>query len=281
MQLKDSKGVSRNDITVTARDGHKIAVRVYQPDPSPGSAPLVIFLHGGGFVLGGLENEELLCTLFAQRLKVVVLNVDYRLAPENPFPAAPNDAWDVVKWAAGNASQVGADPSKGFVVGGVSAGGNLAAVCAHLARDEKLSPPITGSMLQIPMVLQLDSIEEKYRPEINSYEQNKDAPVLSQKSIDLFEGLYKADHKSHLQNLFAPPTNFSGLPPTYFQICGMDPLRDEGLLYERLLREEYGTKTKLDVYGGLPHGFWSFAPEMSKSKKAIEDAVEGIKWLLG
>lgn len=97
-QLKDSKGVARKDISVAARDGHQIAVRTYTPEPAAKDAPLIVYFHGGGFVLGGLENEELMCTLFVQRLKAVVLNVDYRLAPENPFPAGPNDAYDVVKW---------------------------------------------------------------------------------------------------------------------------------------------------------------------------------------
>ena len=95
-----------------------------------------------------------------------------------------------------------------------------------------------------------------------------------------FQGLYKADNSSHLWNLFAPPTNFSGLPPTFFQVCGMDPLRDDGLLYERVLREEYGTKTKLEVYPGLPHAFWSFLPHMKKSTQLIEDAIRGVEWLL-
>jgi acetyl esterase/lipase len=91
---------------------------------------------------------------------------------------------------------------------------------------------------------------------------------------------YKPDHKSHLFNIYAAPYNFKGLPPTFFQICGMDPLRDEAMLYERLLREEYNTKTSLKLYPGLPHGFWSFVPSLKSSKGFVEDTVEGVSWLL-
>lgn len=144
-----------------------------------------------------------------------------------------------------------------------------------------------------------EEIDEKYKPEIKSYDENADAPILNKKSaeqllgrstlpaaLQMFglltsAGTYKPDINSHLYNLFAPPINFSGLPPTVFQVAGMDPLRDEALLYERLLREEHGTKTQLYMYQGLPHGFWSFFPDMKVSKKLIDDTIQGLGWLLG
>jgi acetyl esterase/lipase len=93
-------------------------------------------------------------------------------------------------------------------------------------------------------------------------------------------GNYKPDPKSHLFNLFAPPIDFSNLPPTMFQICGMDPLRDEAMLYERVLREKYNVKTKTYLYPGLPHGFWSFFPTGNVSKNFIKETVDGVEWLL-
>jgi len=156
--------------------------------------------------------------------------------------------------AAANASKLKADPSKGFIIGGTSAGGNMAAACALLARDEKLSPPLTGLCLLIPALMDYRVIPEKYKDDIKSYEQNKDAPILGMSSINLFKENYKADTKSPLYNIFADGADHHNLPPTYFQVCGMDPLRDDALVFERELRTECSTKTKLDVYPGLPHG---------------------------
>ena len=140
-------GVVENNIEIPSRDSHTIPARVYRPvsAPSGGGSPLVVMFHGGGFVMGDVESEQPNCRLFSKNLDAVCVNVVYRLAPEHPFPAAANDSWDAVKWVAANAtSKLGADPSKGFIVGGTSAGGNLTDVVGHLARDENLLPPLTG-----------------------------------------------------------------------------------------------------------------------------------------
>jgi acetyl esterase/lipase len=192
-----TQGVKEEDITVPARDGYNIPVRTYKPESPPaGGSPLIVFYHGGGFVIGGLEGEELNCRLFVQKFGCVCVNVDYRLAPEHPFPTPVLDSWDVTKWAAANASKLGADPSKGFIVGGTSAGGNISAVIGHLARDEKLSPPLTGIALLIPAVTdhRLENIDEEYKKEIISYEQNRDAPILPMKSVELFMGTIIWEH---------------------------------------------------------------------------------------
>lgn len=130
----------------------------------------------------------------------------------------------------------------------------MAAAVALLARDEKLSPPLTGLCLLIPALMDYRSIPEKYKDEVRSYEQNKDAPILGMSSIKLFMDNYKADPNSALYNIYASSAAHHSLPPTYLQVCGMDPLRDEALVFERELRTEHNTKTKLDVYPGLPHG---------------------------
>ncbi|TLD29570.1 hypothetical protein E2P81_ATG05864 [Venturia nashicola] len=277
------ENVKEEDITVSARDGYPIPVRIYKPTPPPASgSPLVVFYHGGGFALGGLEVEELNCRNFAQKLGCTCVNVAYRLAPEHPFPNAAEDSWDATKWAAANASKIGADPSKGFIVGGTSAGGNLAAVVSHLARDEKLSPPITGVALLIPVLTDhnMTDFPEEYKHELVSYQQNENAPILGRASMDMFMKAYKPDNKSHLFNIFAAPYDFKDLPPTFFQICGMDPLRDEALIYERLLREKYDTKTLLKLYPGFPHAFWTIAPTLKSSEMFVKDTTDGIKWLL-
>lgn len=183
--------------------------------------------------------------------------------------------------AAENASQLGADPSKGFVVGGTSAGGNLAATIAHLARDEKFSPSLTGCHLMIPAICAVNVLPQKYMKDQHSWEQNKDAAVLSRKACDMFYDCYIPPSERD-NELFSPllfKTGHAGLPPTYLQICGQDPLRDEALIYERVLREEDGVKTKVDVYPGLPHGFWSIFPKLESSKRFVEESVKGVQWL--
>lgn len=205
----------------------------------------------------------------------------YLLAPEHPFPAAPKSAWDTLQWAANNAKSFGADPSLGFVIGGTSAGGNLTAVLAHLARDEGLSPPLTGQYLAIPALLPPSVVPEKYKPFYLSHEQNIDVPILPRDAIDMFMGAYKPDNNDPLYVPFNHPKGHVGLPPAYFQINGLDPLRDEAIIYERVLREEAGVKTKLDMYPGLPHGYWAFMPTMKASEKFRLEMLEGVGWLLG
>ncbi|KAK5121102.1 hypothetical protein LTR85_005586 [Meristemomyces frigidus] len=278
-------GVKETDHEVPVRDeGIEITCRVYQPESPPSSgSPLAVIYHGGGWCIGGLENEELLCRLLCRKLGVTAVNVDYRLAPEHKFPAAVLDSYDATKWAAENASSLGADPSKGFIVGGTSAGGNIAAVVSHLWRDEGLKPSITGAHLMIPALCYHAYVPEKYKVDYKSWEQNKDAPILSEKACTLLMGSYKATDEDLKDPLLSPllfPTGTKGLPPTYFQVCGMDPLRDEALIFERILREEEGIETKLDVYPGQPHGFWSVAPKMKASQKFVDDSVQGVKWLL-
>lgn len=277
-------GVKEQDHQVPVRDGSKITCRVHSPEnPPAGGSPLAVIYHGGGWCIGGLENEELLCRLLATKLGVTCVNVDYRLAPEHKWPTAVDDCYDATKWAAANAPSLGADPSQGFIVGGTSAGGNMTAVVTHLWRDAGEKPVITGSHLMIPALVYGDFFPDKYRHEYKSFEQNKDAPILSQKACDLFIDNYipnRADRKDPKFSPWLIATGQKNLPPSYFQICGMDPLRDEALIFERVLREEEGIKTKLDVYPGLPHGFWSIAPRMKASQKFVDDSVKGVEWLL-
>ncbi|KAK5134666.1 hypothetical protein LTR08_006181 [Meristemomyces frigidus] len=277
-------GVTETDHQVAMRDGSKITCRTYAPESPPsGGSPLAVIYHGGGWCVGGLENEELLCRLLCSKLGMTCVNVDYRLAPEHKFPTAVHDGYDATKWAAENASSLGADPTKGFIVGGTSAGGNMAAVVSHLWRDEGLKPAITGAHLMIPALCYHTLIPAKYKAEVTSWEQNKSAAILSVKACELFMENYRAKEEDTRDPLFSPwlfPTGQKNLPPTYFQICGMDPLRDEGLVFERILREEEGIKTKLDVYPGQPHGFWSIAPKMKASQKFVDDSIKGMEYLL-
>ena len=276
-EIKDS------ELQYTTEDGTKLRAKLYQPTspPSEGS-PLIVMYHGGGFCIGSPEGEEQTCRNFVQAFGAVCISASYRLAPDFKFPQAPKDAWDCLKWAASNAKSWGADPTKGFVIGGTSAGGNITAVLAHVARDEKLSPPLTGQYLAIPAVLPESKVPTKYQEYFLSYEQNRNAPVLPLAAIDMFMRAYEPDEDDAIW--YAPfnhPKGHKDLPAALFQIDGMDPLRDEALIYERVLREEDGIKTKSYVYPGLPHGHWGFFPFLKGSEKFRKEQVEGMGWLLG
>ncbi|KAK3213612.1 hypothetical protein GRF29_28g409437 [Pseudopithomyces chartarum] len=134
--------VTETMIEATARDGHPIPIRLYQPAKGPpeGGSPLVLMYHEGGWSMGDLTDEDLNCRMFARDLGCVCLNVDYRLAPEHPFPTGVHDCWDALTWALSNAPSLNASPTQGLIVGGASAGGNIAAVLALLSRDTQLPP---------------------------------------------------------------------------------------------------------------------------------------------
>lgn len=180
---------------IQARDGYKIPVRAYKSTTAPadGSSafPLFVYYHGGGYTFGDIETGDDNCRLLCARNQLSVLNVDYRLAPKHPFPVPFEDAHDALRWSARNAAALEADPLKGFLVGGVSAGGNFAGALAYVARDEGLSPPITGLLLSIPCCLmpQAFDLVPQWRNELLSIEQNKNSDMLDVRSyMQLIEG---------------------------------------------------------------------------------------------
>jgi len=278
---EENMAVKENDQLITMRDGASITVRIHGPVKAPADGcPVFVMYHGGGFCLGGLDNETLLCRKWVTDFGGVTFNVDYRLAPEHVFPTAVTDSYDALKWVSANFKSFDGNPSKAFLIGGVSAGGGISAAISHMYRDDGLSPPLTGIYLSIPSILDPQVVPDKYKTRYLSREQNRNAPILGQEAIDLFRRLYKQDSASPLMSPLLWPSGHRGLPPTYFQIAGMDPLRDEALIYESVLRDECGVKTRLDVYPGLPHGFWSWWPKAEFSKKQLKDSLEGLAWLL-
>ncbi|KAJ7803887.1 alpha/beta hydrolase fold-domain-containing protein [Mycena olivaceomarginata] len=239
-----------------------------------------IYIHGGAFVTGDLDIDDFFLRTISVDFRISIVNVDYRLAPEHPFPTGVNDCYAALKWAASNTSEISGALAKGFLVGGLSAGGSYVAAVTHRARFDPFftDRKITGHILQVPTLLHpLAAIPEKFKADLLSMEQNKDAPMLSKVNHEFFYHCLKADPS----NLEVSPLLLShgNLPPAYIQICGLDPLRDEALLYERLLRED-GIKTKLDIYPGLPHGFHAFFPQLAASRKWDVDFRAGLGWLL-
>ncbi|KAM0244498.1 hypothetical protein ACHAP5_006179 [Fusarium lateritium] len=197
-----------------------------------------------------------------QKLGVVCLAPSYRQGPEDLFPASINDVWDVLQWIASRAeSELVVSLCKGFVIGDSSAGVTMAAIASHLAGDENLNPPITGVFLLAPKILPPESEEalpEKYKEMYLSRTQAecKNDPILTPALDKIFHHSAGGNTSSHLFVPLIWPTGHHGLPRTHFQVCGLDILRDEALIYEQVLRENNGVETKLDVYPGMPHIFW-------------------------
>jgi acetyl esterase/lipase len=141
------------------------------------------------------------------------------------------------KWAAEHAAELGASPSTGFVVGGVSAGGNLAAVVTHQAKDERLNPKLTGQWLSVPLLLHESVVPEQHKPLHFSNTQNAAIPLFGKADVEVIMDTYAANYHSPLFSPFSRASGLAGLPPAYLQACGMDMWRDDALVYERALRE--------------------------------------------
>ncbi|KAJ6506750.1 Alpha/Beta hydrolase protein [Mycena sanguinolenta] len=265
-----------------AVEGGEIAIRTVSPTPTATEEPeypVLVFFHGGGWVLGDLDTDDFNLRILSVELRLAIVNVDYRLAPEFPFPTGLNDCYAALKWTVENCKAIRGSLSKGFIVGGTSAGANLTAAVTHRAVKDPFfeKHPITGHVLQIPGVVHPAAYPPQYASELLSFNQNADAPILSKAATEFFyRCLGGSPTDPELSPLLA---DHKGLPPAYFQVCGLDPLRDEGLLYERLLREQ-GVSTRLDIYPGVPHGFHAFAGKIAATEKWEADLRAGLKWIL-
>ncbi|OJJ81308.1 alpha/beta hydrolase [Aspergillus glaucus CBS 516.65] len=295
-----SSKVQIHDHIVIARDGATLEARTYRPAGVPISErlPVYIHLHGGGFLFGTLSSEDAACSrIVASRAEhgspVVVFNVNYRHTPEYRYPTAWNDVEDAFIWVHEHISDIGGI-SEQLVVGGISAGAWMTAslTLAQLSgKDKRLAdcPKIAGQVLMIPCLVLLDHYaprKEKLRsPELSSYVQCAEAPILPSSRLQLFNkllGLYDAkdareDRQMNPGN--ATTDEVKDLPPTTFGIAGNDPLRDEGLFYGKLLSEN-GIPTNVHVFRGVPHGFRRYGGKLSASKKWDEVMSNGIAWAL-
>ncbi|KAH6695518.1 Alpha/Beta hydrolase protein [Plectosphaerella plurivora] len=276
------EGLDISELDVKVRDEAAIRARWYRRVSAADELlPLFIYMHGGGFVTGGLETDDSTCRAIALAMSVVVVSVEYRLAPENPFPTGFEDCMDIVRWATTETSQsqLKTDLTKGFVLGGTSAGANFTAGIAHLARSEGLSPRLTGMVFLAGSFCHPDARPAKFLDRILSVDEINDAPGLTRKSIDYFAGKYGAPPEDKRLSPLRYDSQGDLAPKALFAVCGWDPRRDEALLLEQLLSQE-GTSTKMQVYQGLPHGFWTTCPGLPVSQQWLEDLIEGMRWIL-
>ena len=283
--------VIEESVDCPTRDGHFLELRVHRaatfsPVDAKPDSPLVVLFHGGHHALGFPGTLSGIAGSVAKRFNAVVVSAGYRLAPEHPFPKGLEDAWDVVEGCGKNAvGTLYAEPSKGFVVGGVSSGGSMSVVLAHMARDKSLSPPITGVYLASASIRAPDNspaaLPTEYQSKFLSRTQPEclASPVMPQPMADFMDALYAADPLSPLYAPLAWPAGHADLPRTYLQVCGVDPSRDENLIFEDMLKRE-GVPTRLELYEGLPHTFWVLFPGLAQAGRWKEDTLRGFQWLL-
>lgn len=249
--------------------GGELDVRIYTPlTTSSNVLAGLVFFHGGGFVLGDLDTHDDLCRVLANESGFRVVSVDYRLAPEHPFPAAVDDCFAATKWVAANAGTLGID-AKRLAVGGDSAGGNLAAVVAQLARDD--GPNIAFQLLIYP-VAQLGA------PDTPSMRENAKGYFLEKEGMDWFTRLYAPDKDSRHDPRLSPlqAKDLSGLPPAYVITAGFDPLRDEGRDYADAL-DKAGVSITYVNYPGMVHGFFSMRSLIPKAREAVAAAAAALR----
>jgi acetyl esterase len=263
-----------------------IPIRVCWPsDGDETTPPVVVYFHGGGWVVGDLDSYDGTARLHAVGADAVVVSVEYRLAPEHPFPAAVDDAWAATQWVAAHAGELGADPTR-LAVAGDSAGGNLAAVVAQLARDtardktldrarggahHEGAAPLAFQLLWYPATT--------WDTSLPSFTENANAPILDLDSVKTHSRLYLGD----LDTTELPPTlaparakDLSGLAPAYIAVAGHDPLRDDGARYAELLAAA-DVPVELHNAQTLIHGYLGYAGVVPAATDATDRGLAALR----
>jgi acetyl esterase len=255
-----------------------VPVRVYRPATADGDAlPTIVYYHGGGWVTGTLDSIDGLCRRLATRAPAVVVSVDYRLAPEHPFPAAVDDAAAALSWVASVAADLGGDPDR-LAVAGTSAGANLAAAVslrATRALEGDDSPPEPDAQALFYPILDHDCTTE-------SYEANADGPLLTREDMVWFWAQYlrsPVDGANPYASVLRAP-NLSGVAPAVVVTAGHDVLRDEGVAYADRLADA-GVETIHHHYPTMCHGFLSLTDDVTVADDALDTAIEALLARLG
>jgi acetyl esterase len=252
-------------------DADGVPARVYRPSPDP-DLPVVVFLHGGGWTIGTAEQYDAVARQIANGSDAIVVSVDYRLAPEHPFPAALDDCWRALNWVAKNASSFGGDRSR-LAVMGDSAGGNLGAVCALLARDAG-APQLARQVLVYPVVdCDFDTA---------SYRENGEGYFLTEADMRWFFACYTGagDVRTdwRVSPLRAP--DLVDVAPAVVITCEFDPLRDEGRAYAKAL-ERVGVPVVFHEYEGMIHGFFGLSAAFDASRDALQRVSAELRQAFG
>jgi acetyl esterase len=255
------------DIAIPA-DGRTIPGRLYDRRPTREATPLVLFFHGGGFVFGNLDSHEPFCTYLADQIDLPVLAVDYRLAPENPFPAAPEDCEAAARWAAESPAQLGLTVAS-LITCGDSAGGNLAIVVARQLSKEPAAVPVIGQWTAYPYIA--------CGRDFPSFEAFGDDYMLTTEAMDWFDQLYGTPQDDPRCNCLIGPAA-PGVP-LLVHVAGLDPLRDQGRAYAGKSGVE-GVPVRLIEAEGMIHGFLNVRRAIPSSAEDIDAFIAEAKAML-
>jgi acetyl esterase len=251
--------------------GRKLAVRSYRPVPDE-VLPALVFFHGGGWTIGDLDTHDGVCRQLAVGARCAVFSVDYRLAPEHPFPAAVEDCFFATKFVFDHAQELKVDRSR-LAVGGDSAGGNLAAVVALMARDQG-GPPLAYQLLIYPATDQ--------RCQMPSHERNGEGYLLTREGIRFFRAAYLPDEKDRTDWRASPllAADHARLPPAFVLTAGYDPLVDEGRAYAERLAQA-GAETSYREYPDMVHGFVLFGGVVDTANAAVDECCRRLRDAFG
>jgi acetyl esterase len=249
--------------------GGPLRLRLYKPVAAGGEAlPVLVYFHGGGFVIGDLDTHDGLCRMFVDEGEFAVIAVDYRLAPEHVDPAAADDAYAALVWIEQNASDLGIDANR-IAVGGDSAGGHITAVVTHLAK-EKGAPKIAYQLLLFPSTQFGDQTVSRQQFSIGYF--------LDKQTLDWFASKLLPPGVNASSPLISPlhAREFSGLPPAYIMLGGYDPLHDEGLQYANRLKEA-GVQVFVDDYSDMVHCFIYMQTILPQAHEAVKKAARAVR----
>ena len=264
------------DRTVPGPAG-QIPIRIYWPkvDTPPPSYPLVVFFHGGGWVICDLDSHDNVCRDLANGAGAVVVSVDYRLAPEHPYPAAADDAYAATVWASEHAGELGADADR-LAIAGDSAGGNLTAVVALMARDRG-GPALRFQLMIYPVT----DVSPSHRDSHPSKKENATGYFLTTEHMDWYRDKYLPEGADGTDPYISPflAADVSGLPPAVVMTAEFDPLRDEGESYGNRLKDA-GVPTDIRRYDGVFHGFFNMAAALPIAQTANQDAAAALRQAL-
>ncbi|MEM1086758.1 MAG: alpha/beta hydrolase [Pseudomonadota bacterium] len=265
---KPEKGVSWDNFQIEGRDAHQIPVRLYKPDRQDPSAPMMVYFHFGGGVIGDLETCHVFCTMLASRVKCPVLSVEYRLGPEHKYPAALHDCEDAYLWALKNAEAHGA-PAGRATVGGDSMGGHLSAVLSQQVRDKGERSPD----LQLLIYPATDLTAE-----FESTTLYGETYPLSADTMDWFMGHFLGEGADVSDPMISPGLHpkLDGLPPAIVITAGFDPLVDHGATYAEQLKAA-GTTAQYKCYDSLAHGFTAFTAVVPDARKACLEVANMVR----
>ena len=252
------------ELLIPARDGYLMPARLYAPN-SAQTLPALLYFHGGGFTIGGLDTHDTLCRQLSLLGACAVVSLDYRLAPEHRFPTAVHDAWDALQWLAAQGHSLGLDTAR-LAVGGDSAGGTLAAVCALMARD-------AGLALCLQLLFYPGTTAHQ---DTDSHRRYAQGFLLDKETVDWFFAHY-IDVRDRADWRFAPlnAPDHSGVAPAWLGLAECDPLIDEGIAYADVLRMA-GVPVDLEIYRGVIHGFVTMGRAIGLTRQAHADAARAL-----